>query len=119
MCPAPSPLTGWRGVFALRPLASTRRRCTLQSVADDVWEQARHALRQRHEACLTAIANHYGHPVEASSVEVRAAVSAAIRAAFDLGVEFAHRRSTIPPPPPSDAEVVLAAEGQIRELRRS
>lgn len=41
--------------------------------------------------CLTAIANHYGHPVEACSVDVLAAVNEAIRAGFDLGAELRKR----------------------------
>ncbi len=67
-------------------------------------------------ACLTAIANHYGHPVEACGVDVLAAVSAAIRAGFDLGAEFTYSKDTIPPPPPSDAQVLHQAERDIRSL---
>lgn len=74
-------------------------------MADDAWEQARGELKAKHAECLAAIAARYGHTALQTPGEVIAAIAAAMRAGFDLGVEFAHRRSTIPPPPPTDAEV--------------
>lgn len=104
---APSPLTGWRGVFACG---------NLLVVSDEAWwTEHREALATARANCLALIGNHYGHPVEATSADVLLAISAAIRAGFDLGAEYA-RRST--PPPPTDPELLSAAETLLRGLRR-
>lgn len=86
--------------------------------SDEACSEARGRMLDARTACLAAIANHYGHPVEACGLDVLAAVSAAIRAGFDLGAAFTYSKGTIPPPPPTDAEVLHQAERDIRSLRR-
>lgn len=85
-------------------------------MSDEAWEQARHKLRERHAQCLATIAERYGHDLPSMAPEVMSAVAALARASFDLGVEFAHKRSTIPPPPPSDAELLAVAVPKLRPL---
>jgi hypothetical protein len=88
-------------------------------VNDDAWTDARESVAQARADCLVAIANHYCHPVQASSPEVLQAVAVAIRAGFDLGVAYTHHKSTIPsPPPPSDAHADAHAEAITEELLR-
>jgi hypothetical protein len=86
-------------------------------VGDDACSEARAELQRAREACLATIANHYGHPVEAHCADVLAAVNSLLRVSFDAGAEYT--RATLVPPPPSDPEVVDAAEELIRRLRRS
>jgi hypothetical protein len=84
-------------------------------VADEPCTQARAALAAAHEQCLVVIGNHYGHPATATPADVLAAVNTLSRLAFDAGAEFT--RASMLPPPPSDPDVVSAAETLIRALR--
>lgn len=80
--------------------------------ASEAWTDAREQLAEKHAACLEVIAATYGHGLADTPAGVRSAVAAAMRAGYDVGVEYTHRKDTIPPPPPSDhtldAERVLA-----------
>jgi hypothetical protein len=110
------PFPGDDGAF-FRALG--HRREHVQGVIDTATEEAcgeaRAALIAAHEACLVALGNHYGHPAGATPADVLAAVNTLSRLAFDAGAEFA--RASLIPPPPSDPEVVSAAEALIRALR--
>lgn len=83
--------------------------------ASDVCAQARAAMADARHACLAAIGNCYGHPPEATPADVLAAVNTLLRMGFDLGAEYT--RASMIPPPPTDPEVVGAAEALIRALR--
>lgn len=87
-----------------------------ESVSEEPCSDARAALLAAHDACLVALGNHYGYPACATPADVRDAVNTLARLAFDAGADFA--RASMIPPPPTDAEVISAAETLIRSLRR-
>jgi hypothetical protein len=73
------------------------------AVPDDdesAWLNALAELRQKQRACVDVIAEFYGHPIEATPVEVLEAVNKVMRAGYDIAVEYTRRTSTAPPPPP-------------------